>query len=38
LTPGQTLVLFGGIVPHAVLPTAAGQVRIIAPLCYRVYT
>ena len=38
LMPGQTLVLFGGIVPHTVLPIAAGQVRIIAPLCYRVYT
>jgi hypothetical protein len=35
LKPGQTLVLLGGIVPHAVQPTARGQVRIVSILCYR---
>jgi hypothetical protein len=35
LRPGQTLVLLGGIVPHAILPTARGQVRIVSILCYR---
>lgn len=35
LMPGQTIVMFGGIVPHAVLPTTRGQVRIVSVLCYR---
>ncbi len=33
---GETIVLLGGIVPHAVLPIAAGQTRIVSVLCYRV--
>ena len=33
----QTLVMFGGILPHALLPVAEGQMRIISVLCYRVY-
>jgi hypothetical protein len=36
LAPGQTLVLLGGLVPHRLLPMAAGHTRIVAPLCYRV--
>jgi len=32
---GQTIVLYGGIVPHALLPVAAGQARIVSVLCYR---
>jgi hypothetical protein len=35
LCAGQTVVLLGGIVPHVVLPLAAGQVRIMSVLCYR---
>ena len=35
LLPAQTLVMFGGIVPHALLPVAAGQTRIVSVLCYR---
>ena len=34
LAPGQTMVMFGGIVPHAVLPVGEGQVRIVSVLCY----
>lgn len=36
LQPGQTLVMFGGIVPHAILPVGEGQARIVSVLCYRV--
>jgi hypothetical protein len=36
LTPGQTLVMYGGIIPHALLPVAEGQVRIVSVLCYRI--
>src|SRR5258706_2060786 len=32
---GQTIVLYGGIVPHALLPAAEGQARIVSVLCYR---
>ena len=35
LRPGQTIVMFGGIVPHALLPVDAGQTRIVSVLCYR---
>jgi hypothetical protein len=35
LMPRQTVVMFGGIVPHAILPVADGQVRIVSVLCYR---
>lgn len=36
LAPGQTLVMFGGIVPHELTPVVAGQRRIVSVLCYRV--
>ncbi|MBI3970030.1 MAG: hypothetical protein HY332_01965 [Chloroflexi bacterium] len=36
LLPGQTIVMFGGIVPHAVLPIGDHQVRIVSVLCYRI--
>lgn len=36
LQPGQTIVMFGGVVPHTLLPVVAGQVRIVSVLCYRV--
>ncbi|MBO4257167.1 hypothetical protein [Streptomyces griseorubiginosus] len=35
LMPGQSLVMFGGLVPHQVLPVQAGQARVISALCYR---
>jgi hypothetical protein len=34
LLPGQTILLFGGIVPHQILPVAENQVRIVSILCY----
>jgi hypothetical protein len=34
LALGQTIVLFGGLLPHRLLPTAAGQVRIVSVLCF----
>jgi len=34
LVAGQTIILFGGIVPHRLLPVAPGQVRIISVLCF----
>jgi hypothetical protein len=36
LERGQTVILLGGIVPHEVTPTCAGQERIVAINCYRV--
>jgi hypothetical protein len=35
LEPGQTIVLYGGIVPHALQKVAPGQARIVSVLCYR---
>ncbi|HEX8921611.1 MAG TPA: hypothetical protein VF766_09050 [Pyrinomonadaceae bacterium] len=35
LEPGQTIAMFGGIIPHTLLPTSAGQTRIVSVLCYR---
>lgn len=35
LEEGQTLVMYGGIVPHALLPVAENQERIVSVLCYR---
>ena len=32
---GQTIVMYGGIIPHALLPVAEGQGRIVSVLCYR---
>jgi hypothetical protein len=28
-------VMYGGIIPHALLPLAEGQARIVSVLCYR---
>jgi hypothetical protein len=38
LDRGQTIILLGGIMPHEVAPTCAGQERIVAINCYRVQT
>lgn len=35
LRPGESVVLLGGAVPHAVAPMGAGHVRIVAPLCFK---
>ncbi len=35
LEEGQTLVIYGGIVPHALLPIAENQTRIVSVLCYQ---
>jgi hypothetical protein len=35
VAPGQTIAMWGGIVPHAVLPVAPGQVRIVSVLCFK---
>ena len=32
---GQSIVIFGGVTPHRVRPTAEGQTRIISALCFR---
>lgn len=36
LGPGQTLAMLGGVVPHALLPVAPGQERIVSIVCYRI--
>ena len=36
LKVGQTIVMYGGIVPHALLPVAESQTRIVSVLCYEV--
>jgi hypothetical protein len=36
LAPGETLVMLGGLLPHALLPVRAGQVRIISVMCFEV--
>jgi hypothetical protein len=35
LAQGETIVLFGGILPHEVIPMAEGQERIVSVMCYR---
>jgi hypothetical protein len=35
LRPGETLIFYGGIVPHAVEPVIHGQRRIVSVLCYK---
>lgn len=36
LAAAETLVMFGGIVPHMVVPVAEEQSRIVSVLCYQV--
>jgi len=35
LQPGQSIVFYGGVVPHEVTPVREGQLRIISALCFR---
>ncbi len=37
LEDGQTLVMYGGIVPHALLPVAEDQSRTVSVLCYQAF-
>jgi hypothetical protein len=37
LEEGQTIVMYGGILPHAVSPMLDGQKRIVSVLCYEVH-
>ena len=36
LAPGQTIVLFGGILPHRLEPVAERQQRVVSVMCYAV--
>lgn len=36
LDEGQTIALCGGLVPHALLPVAEGQERVVSVLCYHI--
>ncbi len=38
LKVGQSVALLGGIVPHEVLPTSAGQIRVVSVLCFEIQT
>jgi hypothetical protein len=38
LDRGHTVILLGGVLPHEVAPTCAGQQRIVAINCYRAQT
>jgi hypothetical protein len=35
---GQTMVMFGGVVPHAIVPLEAGEMRVVSVLCYHAYS
>lgn len=37
LEVGQTIILYGGIVPHALLPVADDQTRVVSVLCYQAF-
>jgi len=37
LEVGQTIVFYGGIVPHALLPVRENQTRIVSVLCYEAF-
>ena len=34
IQPGQTFVMYGGSIPHQLLPMEAGQRRIVSALCF----
>ena len=37
LSLGQTLVMFGGVIAHRVLPVVQGQRRVVSVLCFRAF-
>lgn len=36
LNVGQTIVMYGGLIPHTLLPVAPGDSRVVSVLCYRI--
>lgn len=36
LQPGQTILMYGGLIPHMLIPVREGQARVISVLCFRV--
>lgn len=38
LPVGNTMVMFGGLVPHLIEPIALGELRIVSILCFRIQT
>ena len=38
LLPGQTMLLHGGVLPHRILPTEAGRLRIVSLMCFEMLT
>ena len=34
LLPGQSMLLHGGVLPHRIVPTQAGRVRIVSLMCF----
>lgn len=37
LPAGSTMVMFGGLIPHLILPVGAGEIRIVSLLCFRAH-
>lgn len=35
LAMGQTLILFGGCIPHGTIPIVPGQIRVVSTLCFQ---
>ena len=35
LQPGQTILMYGGVVPHLLMPVREGQMRVISVLCFQ---
>lgn len=35
LTMGQTIILFGGMIPHGIIPMAPEQTRVVSTLCFQ---
>ena len=38
LLPGQSMLLHGGVLPHRILPTEAGRLRIVSLMCFEMLT
>ena len=36
LAAGQTIVMYGGLIPHTLLPVSGGESRVVSVLCYRI--
>src|ERR1700752_818216 len=33
---GQTIIMYGGLIPHTLLPVSAGESRVVSVLCYHI--